>query len=54
MSESTVLLLMSIPLLLIFAMGIYSLILYFMVDEELEAREEAEKMRGNDDFDQNP
>ena len=27
-----------VPLLLIFAMGIYSLVLFFMIDEELEER----------------
>ena len=41
MNESTVLILTSLPLLFIFLMGIYSLILFIMVDEELEAREQA-------------
>ena len=49
MSESTVLLLMSIPLLLIFAMGIVSLILYILVEDELEAREEADKLNPRPD-----
>ena len=38
MNEGLVLFLMSLPLLFIFAMGIYSLILLLMVDEELEER----------------
>jgi hypothetical protein len=38
LNEGTILLLLSIPLLLIFVMGIYSLILFLDVDEELEER----------------
>ena len=54
MNEGLVLFLMSLPLLFIFAMGIYSLILLLMVDEELEERRKAgdeERDRGWDGLD---
>ena len=54
MNESLVLFLMSIPLLFIFLMGIYSLILVLMVDEELEERRKAgdsDRDRGWDGLD---
>lgn len=42
LSESTVMLLTSLPLFLLFIMGCYSLVLLLKVDAELEAREEEE------------
>jgi hypothetical protein len=54
MNESLVLFLMSLPLLFIFCMGIYSLVLVLMVDEELEERRKAgddERDRGWDGLD---
>lgn len=41
MGETWVLVLLSLPLLFIFAMGIYSLVLVLMVDDELEERRKA-------------
>ena len=38
MNETTVLVLLSLPLLFIFLMGIYSLVLLLMLDEEIEER----------------
>lgn len=42
MSETAILILLSLPFLLIFAMGIYSLILLLMIDSELEERKKTE------------
>lgn len=54
MDETTVIILTSLPLLIIFGLGIYSLVLFFMVDEELEAREEADGLRPRNAGDDNP
>ena len=43
MSETAILILLSLPFLLIFAMGIYSLILLLMIDSELEERRKTEE-----------
>jgi hypothetical protein len=43
MSETAILILLSLPFLLIFAMGIYSLILLLMIDSELEERKKTEE-----------
>ena len=51
MSETTILILMSIPLLLIFIMGIYSLILLLQIDEELEERKKVGQTQPQDDGD---
>ena len=39
LNEMTICVLLSLPLLFIFAMGIYSLVLVFMLDDEIEQRE---------------
>ena len=47
LNETTVMFLTSLPLLFLFIMGVYSLVLLLKVDEELEARREqaAERIR---------
>ena len=44
LNEMTIMILLSLPLLIIFAMGIYSLVLILMLDQEIEERE---KYRAN-------
>ena len=48
MSETAILVIMSTPLLIIFLMGIYSLVLLLMLDEELEERKKLANLKVDD------
>jgi len=46
MDETTILIIMSLPLLLIFLLGLFSLYLLLEIDEELDARKKVEDEGG--------
>lgn len=45
LDQTTIMIIASVPLLLLFVMGIYSLVLLLKVDDELEARRQEEEER---------
>lgn len=50
LGDTTILIISSVPLLMLFVMGIYSLCLLIMMDDELEARKDNDR---NGDSDRN-
>jgi choline-glycine betaine transporter len=47
LDDTTILIVTSLPFILLFIMGMYSLYLVFLLDEELDARKEADQEMAN-------